>query len=458
MAEPGLYGMDDVMIEDKSSVPQSDAVERNLDHEGWKDVPFAVGYYLSLSFSFILGIYLVMNIDDTSSTNSAYKFNFLQIFVAVLSGTVFTFVWLALVLRFAECIIKTSLIATPIVLGLVAIITMFSSVVSGFILLLFAFFSAWYAYAVWNRVEFAVACLKVVISVFKQLPSPLLFNLLMAAASIVILVFDFMIFVAVAYSAQTAGAQGFIIFLLYALIYWHNIVTINVAHVTACSVMGAWLYNRSLDNVSLSSFKRAITTSFGSICFGALIEAVVRALSALLRHLERNAENQCTMIVLCCLRCLINLIADIISYINSYAFVFVALYQESYLESAKDCWNMFKTRGCEAIVNDDLTTIPLYLGAMFLVCVVVVVGMVVDGLSANVLIAITFALVIYFCSVYTLISYTKTLYVVWINDPASFKSNRPEEFAQIVEAAQNFGYDTNWVYSNQAYRGKPAAV
>ena len=60
------------------------------------------------------------------------------------------------------------------------------------------------------------------------------------------------------------------------------------------------------------------------------------------------------MVILCVLRCLLNLLGDIVDYINSYAFVYVALYGDSYLQSAKNLWKMFKSKGIEALINDDL--------------------------------------------------------------------------------------------------------
>ena len=73
----------------------------------WRDLPFAIVYYISLAFSFVIGIYLMTKIKDTQDAgNLSFKFNFLQIFIGVLTGTAFTFIWLAIIVRFAGCIIK----------------------------------------------------------------------------------------------------------------------------------------------------------------------------------------------------------------------------------------------------------------------------------------------------------------------------------------------------------------
>ena len=66
-----------------------------------------------------------------------------------------------------------------------------------------------------------------------------------------------------------------------------------------------------------------------SICFGALIEAIVQAILAMLREAERhNRGSMAIMVVLCVLRCIVSCFAWIIEFFNSYAFVYVALYGE----------------------------------------------------------------------------------------------------------------------------------
>ena len=82
---------------------------------------------------------------------------------------------------------------------------------------------------------------------------------------------------------------------------------------------------------------------------------MIRALSATVRYLQNNnRDNTVVYALLCVLRCILDCIGDIVEYINSYAFVFVALYGDGYLQSAKKCFNMFKSRGIEALINDDL--------------------------------------------------------------------------------------------------------
>ena len=88
-------------------------VDHNLvptknDDGKWRDLPFAIAYYISIAFSFIFGIYLMTQIKNSPDNegNLSFKFNFLQIFIGVITGIAFTFIWLAIIVKFAGCIIK----------------------------------------------------------------------------------------------------------------------------------------------------------------------------------------------------------------------------------------------------------------------------------------------------------------------------------------------------------------
>lgn len=75
-------------------------------------------------------------------------------------------------------------------------------------------------------------------------------------------------------------------------------------------------------NPTLKAMNRALTTSFGSICFGSLVIAVVKALRAMV-NMSRQSDNS---FVKCIAECILACIERIIQYINVYAFSYVAIY------------------------------------------------------------------------------------------------------------------------------------
>eukprot|EP01083_Nonionella_stella_P221724 791871_1 len=101
-----------------------------------------------------------------------------------------------------------------------------------------------------------------------------------------------------------------------------------------------------------------MTTSFGSVCLGSLLVAILQAIRAMLRSVrDRNIIGFIAM-------CLLNCIEWAIRYFNKYAFAQCAIYGTSYIESAKATWSLFTSRGIFAIINDDLTGLTISAGAV----------------------------------------------------------------------------------------------
>jgi hypothetical protein len=68
---------------------------------------------------------------------------------------------------------------------------------------------------------------------------------------------------------------------------------------------------------------RALTYSFGSICFGAFLVAIVRALRVTLEYARQNDDAQ---FLVCILTCILRCIEDMIDYLNKWAYIYVGIY------------------------------------------------------------------------------------------------------------------------------------
>ena len=101
----------------------------------------------------------------------------------------------------------------------------------------------------------------------------------------------------------------------------------------------------------------ALTTSFGSICFGSLIVAIIQTL----RNLAEQAQNSRDGNILACIaQCILACIQSIVEYFNRWAYVYVGIYGYSYLEAGKNVISLFKNRGWEAIIADNLVGTALF--------------------------------------------------------------------------------------------------
>ena len=78
--------------------------------------------------------------------------------------------------------------------------------------------------------------------------------------------------------------------------YWTQQVVQNVVHVTTAGVVGSWWFAPMGDPsccspTVTSSLSRAVTYSFGSICFGSLLVSIMKVLEYFVRDSNRNGRD-----------------------------------------------------------------------------------------------------------------------------------------------------------------------
>eukprot|EP00405_Crypthecodinium_cohnii_P021487 CAMPEP_0206484824 /NCGR_PEP_ID=MMETSP0324_2-20121206/40183_1 /ASSEMBLY_ACC=CAM_ASM_000836 /TAXON_ID=2866 /ORGANISM="Crypthecodinium cohnii, Strain Seligo" /LENGTH=536 /DNA_ID=CAMNT_0053963003 /DNA_START=70 /DNA_END=1680 /DNA_ORIENTATION=- len=126
---------------------------------------------------------------------------------------------------------------------------------------------------------------------------------------------------------EASGADYLWIFLFGFALYSGSSVLQFTCDVTYAGVFGRW-YFQETDNSLMASMKVAWTTSFGSICFGSMALAFVRALDMVVTTARKAAQeegNIVTCILLLVVECLIGCIGDLLEYVTEWAMVQVAI-------------------------------------------------------------------------------------------------------------------------------------
>lgn len=146
--------------------------------------------------------------------------------------------------------------------------------------------------------------------------------------------------------------------------YYLSLATQNTIQVTVAGVMATWCFDHSFarnccSSAVWSSLYRSLTYSFGSICLGSLLLGIVRVLRYFVESAKRQRESRRDSceggeLFLCALDCLIQLFEEVLEYFNHWSFVFCGVYGYSYLQSGRMVIELFKARGWETIVTDDL--------------------------------------------------------------------------------------------------------
>lgn len=166
-------------------------------------------------------------------------------------------------------------------------------------------------------------------------------------------------------SGGSAAAYAVYVYLLFSF-YWTQQVLQNTIFVTISGTFASWYFlggnvAAMPRNPTGQSAKRALTTSFGSICLGSLLVAVLQTIRAILRGMrtKRNA------ILICFINCILACIERLVQMFNKYCFTIVAIWGKSYCDSAKDTVRLVYTHGISAIINDCIVSNVLSFGCLF---------------------------------------------------------------------------------------------
>jgi hypothetical protein len=301
-----------------------------------------------------------INSTNTYTTNDNFG---TYIAISSLASIVFSYVIMGIMKTFPEQFIKVANITLIIFNLLGAILCFATGFVFGGVLMTLqvAIFAYWY-YIAQIYIPFSSMLLKTSTEILRR-------NLAIFLIPVFGLLFDFIycIFMLCSISPfvnqlNNGNSSGFVILLFIMCFFWTQQVIMNTVHVTVAGVVGQW-YFRNTDTTSLvwRAFTRSITTSFGSICFGSLIVAIIKTIHYIVRMARRNDNN----LVVCCADCILGCLEGIVEYFNEYAYAYVGIYGISYIESAKRTWNLAKDNIITALFNDNLIYPVLMFATLF---------------------------------------------------------------------------------------------
>ncbi|MGL4364093.1 MAG: choline transporter-like family protein [Bacteroidales bacterium] len=314
-----------------------------------------------------------------------------------------------------------------------------------------------------KRIPFAAVLMEYVADVTKKYPA----SLFVGYVSVVLGIIIFGIFAVgilgapVLYPPQTRYINGketavyppmcYVIWVCYLFfLYWSIEIVENLIHCTVCGVHATYYFqnrvnpNQSMNtlegvskNPTLSSLKRAGTTSFGSICYGSLLVAAIRIIRDMVN--SSGKEDGGAAFLRCLVNCLLSCVEDILKFVNKYAFVQVAMYGKSYCHAGKDTFNLVKDRGLELVINDALIDRTLVMGSFIggvLSCgvataVVYFSGVVfslenAQAIAAILIIALGYGFVVFMITFSCISSGVATVFVCLAEDPSVlYQNNRP---------------------------------
>jgi hypothetical protein len=352
-----------------------------------------------------------------------------------------------------EFLIKTSLIFVTVMSGISAVMAFATGNIAGGVIgALFFMFSVWYAYAVWSRIPFASINLVTGCTAIRKHIGVVAFAYIFAILAGGWSVAWSLAFAGLfdkTYECEDVNGQqvcdgpnyGILFGLFLAFFFGHQVIQ-NSIHVIIAGTVGTWWFEPDnanpgcCDSAVIGSFVRTTTTSFGSICFGSLLVAILQALRALANQARQGGGN--AEILACIAECILNCLANILEYFNKWAFIYVGLYGMPYLKAGKSVFELFQNRGWDAIIADDLIGNTLFLVSFVVGLIVGAIAVVLevasgllDDIGGNkLLIAFILGLVIGLMITSILMSVVASsvnaVIVLFAEAPTEFQENHPD--------------------------------
>ncbi|KAH9581965.1 Choline transporter-like [Trypanosoma melophagium] len=331
--------------------------------------------------------------------------------------------------------------AITAVLALAAAVLCFITgvVFAGVLLLIMCGIQALWLYLVRDRIPFSAELLKASSGILMRYKAIFVFTVGLGIVSIVYVYFwGYSVFPVLnrLSSGEGNAGDGLLMVLFVLFFFWAAQVGSNVMHVTTAGVTATWYFageGQMPKNPTLASFKRAVTTSFGSICFGSLIVAFVRTI----RWIAETTSNTENDFVRCIALCLISCLESAMEYFNTYAFVHVAVYGCGYVEAAKRTWQLCKQCFFAAYFNDALIGSTVSLLALSVSALIGIVVHLIYGSVALGVLAFLVALVLHVNFLFAVESAVTTLFVCFAEVPEGLQHSAPELYAAMHAADQN---------------------
>ncbi|KAF9092790.1 putative choline transporter, neither null mutation nor overexpression affects choline transport [Mortierella sp. AD031] len=375
--------------------------------------------------------------------------------ISVGVGAVFSVIYFFMTIAFPTFLIKATLLLSILLYLAVAAYYLYLRVwIIGGIALVFGILYAlmWFAWK--SRIPFASIMLKTVTSISREYPAVYAVSFLGLVTQIAYSIYFLLVFAGVydyGFASGTAANRSatFYVLVVFAVFsfYWTSQVLSNIVHATICGVYATYYFMAGspkgmTKSPTIESAKRSLTTSFGSICFGSLVIAIIQTLR-FIANMARGDGDGIMAFVACCIDCILACLQGIAEYINKYAFAQVAIYGKPYIQAAKDTWTIIVDRGIEQLINDNLIgnvwgMAAIFSGALSALATYLYLRFATPEFNSNgqltiVLCIVGFIMGLQICfTIGTVIdSGVVTTFVCLAEDPAALARTKPDIFAQI---------------------------
>ena len=218
-----------------------------------------------------------------------------------------------------------------------------------------------------DRVEFSAHLLSTVAALTRQYPGTIYVAIGAAGA---LLLWTLVWVAAVSYTSYFR-AQVWVLLLLLLSFIWVTQLLRAVVNATVAGTVASWYFlspHVPRDPTS-RALRRALTTSFGSLCLGALMAASLKTLRAGARGL--SSRQSIPSAIRAGALCFLGFLDVLTRFFNELAYTQVAMYGKTFTRASRDTWTLLVHHsGVDALVQRELISTALTFSAVLsgLVC------------------------------------------------------------------------------------------
>merc|ERR1719223_234828 len=460
---------------DDAELLSSELVERGEKQpNSCRDLPFAIVFYIQfLALAGLAVKYAPSMILPKNNRKSIIAIEELALPVAIsaISTIILVFLSLIVLTHSGKSVITCSLWFSVVLSLAVGTLNLVSGqIMAAIFCFLSAAFGTCYAIQVRRRIPFASANLSAGVSAIQANGGILILSLL---SGVFMMLWTFGVwFISLVYVSDVsqvcddeyqdgectlrANHQGFI-YLWVLLLYWTQQVTNNVLHTTVAGTTSTWFFDPVnaqgfCSRAIWDSLFRAETTSFGSICLGSLLVALVQTLRFIAKMARsQNRENRgsgegdaliaCIMAcIFCCIDCILGLLQDAMEYFNKWAFIYVGIYGYPFFQAGKKVMTLFNQRGWTVVINDHLIRNALALVSITIALLCGIISSLIspsseitDGVGVF-FIAFIVSIILSMTMLCVIESSVSTIIVCFAEAPDEFAENHPTHNQEMRDA------------------------
>ena len=148
--------------------------------------------------------------------------------------------------------------------------------------------------------------------------------------------------------------NGFSMWYTIASFYWTGQVIRNLAHFTTAGAVASWWLVSEVQSPTWAAFKRAGTSSLGTIAVGSILVALIEVLRVFMRQGGCIAD------------CLCRVVRRAVRWFNKYAFIISAMYGSTYFDSAKHVSSLMSAKFWELLGQNTYSSATVQTSALFI--------------------------------------------------------------------------------------------